>query len=80
MEDINDDLSYMNCRLLVPSSIFAVISLSSILIGSTLGHFYDIKRREDGSMSSWLFASGWYSKYCMVCYCNWGKIKNTIIK
>ncbi|EFO15947.2 hypothetical protein LOAG_12563 [Loa loa] len=64
MEDINDDLSYMNCRLLVPSSIFAAISLTAFLIGSILGHFYDIKRRDDGNMPSWLFASGWYSKYC----------------
>ncbi|OZC05983.1 hypothetical protein X798_07035 [Onchocerca flexuosa] len=65
MEHINDDLSYLNCNLLVPSSIFAAISLAAILIGSTLGHFYDIKRREDGNISSWLFASGWYSKYCV---------------
>lgn len=67
MEDISDeDLWYINCRLLVPSSIFAVISLVAILAGSALGHFYDVKRREDGSMPSWLAASGWYSKYCTV--------------
>uniref|UniRef100_A0A1I8EG14 CWH43-like N-terminal domain-containing protein n=1 Tax=Wuchereria bancrofti TaxID=6293 RepID=A0A1I8EG14_WUCBA len=64
MEDNNDDLSYINCRLLLPSSIFAVISIAAILIGTILGHFYDIKRKEDGSIPSWLFASGWYSKYC----------------
>ncbi|CAG9531211.1 unnamed protein product [Cercopithifilaria johnstoni] len=64
-EDINDDLSYINCGLLVPSSIFAAISLAAILIGSALGHFYDIKRSEDGTMPSWLFSSGWYPKYCM---------------
>ncbi|KAL4001797.1 putative integral membrane protein [Acanthocheilonema viteae] len=64
VEDINDDLAYMNCRLLIPSFIFAIISLAAILIGSALGHFYDIKRREDGTMPSWLYASGWYSKYC----------------
>ncbi|KAM3724806.1 Uncharacterized protein ACO02O_07922 [Dirofilaria immitis] len=63
-EDINDDLSYLNCNLLIPSVIFAAISLTTILIGSILGHFYDIKRREDGNIPSWLFASGWYSKYC----------------
>ncbi|VDM13120.1 unnamed protein product [Wuchereria bancrofti] len=34
------------------------------MIGTILGHFYDIKRKEDGSIPSWLFASGWYSKYC----------------
>ncbi|VDM93022.1 unnamed protein product [Litomosoides sigmodontis] len=64
LEDIDDDLSYLNCRLLIPSSIFATISLTAILIGPAMGHFYDIKQREDGTIPSWLSASGWYSKYC----------------
>lgn len=66
VEVIDDDLSYLNCRLLIPSSIFATISLMAILIGPAMGHFYDVRRREDGTIPSWLSASGWYSKYCPV--------------
>ncbi|VDN03563.1 unnamed protein product, partial [Thelazia callipaeda] len=63
-EDSNDNLSYINCRLVVPSVIFAIISIMAISLGITLGHFYDLKRKEEGNIPTWLNASGWYSNHC----------------
>ncbi|VDK28482.1 unnamed protein product [Gongylonema pulchrum] len=64
VEDNNDHLSYLDCRLLLPSSVFAGISLSAIIIGLALGHYYDLRRRRSGTLPDWLFASGWYPSHC----------------
>lgn len=66
-EENNDHLSYVNCSILLPSVIFAFLSVTFILLGLSLGHFYDIRRREAGQHTSWLIAAPyWYQNRCSV--------------
>ncbi|KHN89144.1 Uncharacterized protein C14B9.3 [Toxocara canis] len=64
VEDINDQYAYLDFRLLIPSCMFAALSVLVLLWAISLSYYFDAERFRTNNITAWLNVTEWAERAC----------------